>query len=172
MPVIDTTGRLPGWQKFVGDQKDRDLEFFDAMLKTMLADYKIDEKRVYVAGHSNGGFFTYVLCASRAEKLTAVAPVAANLSARDLKNQKPLPILHVAGEKDPIIPFTGQQKTIEQIKKLNGCDPTGKPAGQWCTEYTSTNGPPVVTFIHPGNHGIPEGAPKRIVEFFQKQIQK
>jgi len=168
VPQIDPTGKMPGWQKFIGDQNDRDLEFFDAMLKSMKADHQIDEKRVYSCGHSNGGFFTYVLWASsRGDQLAAVAPIAALLDLKDIKGQKPKPVLHVAGEKDPLVKFEGQQRTIQQDRKLNACDPDGKPAGKFCTEYTSKNGPPVVAFIHPGGHEIPEGAVEKIVEFFK-----
>ena len=32
--AVDPQGKLPGWQKLAGDDADRDLHFFDAMLKT------------------------------------------------------------------------------------------------------------------------------------------
>jgi len=172
VPIIDVEGKKPGWQKFIGDQKDRDLEFFDAMLQSMKADHKIDERRVYCSGHSNGGYFTYLLCAARADKLAAVAPMAASSSPRDVKLLKPLPLLHVAGEKDLIVRFALQERMIEYVRKLNGCDPEGKAAGKWCTEYRSDKGLTVVSFIHPGGHEIPEGALQRITEFFQAHPKK
>jgi len=171
-PQIDPEGKRSGWQKFVGDQQDRDLAFFDQMLKTMKADYRIDEQRVYATGHSNGGYFTYVLWPSRGDTFAAVAPIAATLSIRDYKGQKPKPVLHVAGEKDPLVRFASQEKTMDMIRQLNGCDPMGKPAGKNCTEYTSRNGPPVVAFIHPGGHEVPDGAPERIVQFFKDHPKK
>ncbi len=166
-PQIDPDGKKSGWQKSIGDQNDRDLEFFDAMLKTVKADYHVDEKRVYVMGHSNGGFFAYVLWCARGDEIAAFAPIAADLDVKDMKLMKPKPVLHVAGENDPLVKFPGQQKTIEADRKLNGCDPDGKPAGDLCTEYTSKTGPPVIAFIHPGGHEVPEGARKRIVDFFK-----
>lgn len=169
---IDTQGKMPGWQKYVGDQNDRDLAFFDAMLKTIVADYKIDSKRVYSTGHSNGGYFTYVLVPARGDQLAAIAPVAATHDARHLKDYKPKPIFHVAGEKDPLVKYAAQEKTMEQMRKVNGCDPMGKPAGANCTAYTSANGPPVITFIHPGGHEVPAGAPERIVEFFKEHTRR
>lgn len=172
VPLIDPQGKLPGWQKYVGDQEDRDLALFDAMLKTLLAENQIDERRIYSAGHSNGGFFTYVLAAARGEKLAAIAPVAAGLNIRDLRSQKPIPVLHVAGEVDRIVRYEMQERTMTQMRKINGCDAEGKPAGKFCTEYRSEKGPPVVTFIHPGAHEIPEEAPARIVEFFKGQTRK
>jgi len=33
----------------------KDLAFFDALLKKLTADYKIDPDRIYVTGMSNGG---------------------------------------------------------------------------------------------------------------------
>jgi polyhydroxybutyrate depolymerase len=165
---VDPDGKRAGWQKYVGDQANRDIQFFDAMLKTMTAEYDSDEKRVYVSGHSNGGYFTYVLAVARHDKLAAVAPVAATLSLRDYANLKPIPVLHVAGKNDPLVKFRGQERTIQYVRRVNGCDARGKPAGPWCTKYTSRSGPPVVAYVHPGRHEVPADAPKRIVQFFMK----
>ena len=73
--LTDPQGKLPGWQKTFGDQGDRDLKFFDAVLATLKKDYKVDENRIYATGHSNGGGFTYLLWAARGDVLAAVAPV-------------------------------------------------------------------------------------------------
>lgn len=167
-PLVDPEGKRAGWQKFSGDQGDRDLKLYDAMLKTCVAEYGVDETRVYSAGHSNGGFFTYLLLAERGDTLAAVAPVAGTITPR-MKDLKPKPVIHVAGENDPIVRFAMQERTIEQMRKRNGCDETGKPAGKHCTEYRSAKGPPVVAFLHPGGHEIPVGAPERIVQFFRDQ---
>jgi polyhydroxybutyrate depolymerase len=170
--VIDPQGTKPGWQKYVGDQEDRDLAFFDEMLKTALAEYQIDVQQIYVTGHSNGGYFSYVLNAARGDKLAAIAPVAGGINPRDAKSYKALPTLHVAGEQDKIVRFAVQEKSMEEIRKLNGCDEKGKPAGKWCTEYTSAKGSTVITMIHPGSHEVPDEAPPRIVEFFKSQTKK
>ncbi|MGC4006882.1 MAG: hypothetical protein QM811_28660 [Pirellulales bacterium] len=172
VPTIDPEGKRSGWQKSIGDQGDRDLEFFDAMLTTLNKDHKIDVKRIYSAGHSNGGFFTYVLGAARFENFAALAPVAAGFNPRDAQHYKPLPILHVAGENDQIVGFASQQRTLEMIRKANGCAAEGKPAGKLCLEYASTKDAPVITMIHPGGHEVPDDAPQRIVEFFKTQAKK
>lgn len=166
-PQVDPAGKLPGWQKAVGDEGDRDLKFFDAMLATMNSDYKINQKQVFVVGHSNGGFFTYVLWAARGDKIAAVAPISAFLNPRDAKTLSPKSVLHVAGQKDPLVKFDAQQKMIDQDKKVDGCTSEGKPAGEFCTQYRAKDGISVITYIHPGGHGVPDGAPKRIIEFFK-----
>ena len=72
--LTDPEGKRNGWQKTVGDQKDRDLKFFDAVLTKLKADYKVDESRIYSMGHSNGGGFTYLLWAARGDQFAAFAP--------------------------------------------------------------------------------------------------
>ena len=93
--------------------------------------------------------------------------MAALLDLKDLILPTPKPVRHIAGEKEPLVQFAGPERTMEAVRKLNGCDAAGKPAGKFYTEYTSKSGPPLVTFIHPGGHEIPDEAPKRIVEFFK-----
>jgi polyhydroxybutyrate depolymerase len=169
--LTDPEGKKSGWQHGVGDQKDRDLKFFDAMLASLKKDHGIDAKRVYATGHSNGGGFTYTLWAGRHDVFAAVAP-SGSAAAWSAGKLKPKPVLHLAGEKDPLVKYEWQEKTIAAIKKLNGVDAEGKPAGKHCTEYGSKDGPVVVTYIHPGGHEFPAGAAARIVEFFKGQPGK
>ncbi len=170
--LVDPDGKMSGWQVRVGDQNDRDLKFVDAILATVKQDYKVDEKRIFSTGHSNGGQFTYLMWAARGDVFAAVAPSAA-IPTIDFKDAKPKPVLHVAGETDELVKFNWQKLTIERAKKLNGVDADGKLAGKFCTEYTSKSGPPVVTLIHPGGHrGLPDGTANRIAEFFQANPKK
>jgi polyhydroxybutyrate depolymerase len=124
--IIDREGKLPGWQKTFGDQNDRDLKFFDAVLATLKQDYKVDEKRIYATGHSNGGNFTYLLWAARGDVFAAVAPCAAAAKPEFKLRIKPKPVLHMAGENDPVIRFAWKQQTIDAVRKINGCG-EGKP---------------------------------------------
>src|SRR2546421_1938136 len=158
--LTDPEGKLPGWQSTIGDQNDRDLKFFDAVLASLKSDYKVDERQVYSTGHSNGGGFTYLLWAARGDVFAAVAPSSA-AAARSLKDLKPKPVLHVAGEQDPLVKYEWQKRTMEALRKLNGCDENGSPweNEKWCTLYSSKTGTPVVTFIHPGDHALAREAP-------------
>ena len=38
-----------------------------------------------------------------------------------MKNLKPKPVLHMAGENDPLVRFAWQKRTIDELRKLNGC---------------------------------------------------
>ena len=60
LPVVDERdpkGEKMAWQSKPGEVNDRDLKFFDETLKRVKKSYKVDEKRVYATGHSNGGGF-------------------------------------------------------------------------------------------------------------------
>ncbi len=169
----DPDGKKPGWQKTVGDQEDRDLKFFDAVLATMKEKYKIDEKRLYVTGHSNGGGFTYLLFAARPDLFAAIAPSAAGVGGlKGLKDVKPIPVMHIAGEKDDVVPFEAQKKTMDGVKEYNGCEAEGKEWAKGCTIYASSKDAPLVSFIHGGTHKYPAEAPALIVKFFKEHARK
>jgi polyhydroxybutyrate depolymerase len=164
--LTDPQGNRPGWQPRVGGQGDRDLKFFDAILTSLRQDYKVDPHRVYCTGHSNGGGFTYLLWAQRGSAFAAVAPSSA-VDARSLPVLKPKPVLHVAGQNDPLVRFAWQQRVIEAVRKLNGCG-EGMPWAEHCTLYPSKGGTPVVTLIHPGGHAFSPETPALIVRFFKE----
>jgi len=169
--LTDPEGKRPGWQKTFGDQQDRDLKFFDAVLVHLKKDYKVDDKRIYATGHSNGGGFTYLLWAARGDVFAAVAPCAAAAKVEFKPHLKPKPVLHLAGENDPLVKFAWQQHTIDELRKLNGCG-DGQPWGEHCTLYPSKSGTPVVTYIHSGGHQLPDDVPPVIVKFFKEHAKR
>jgi polyhydroxybutyrate depolymerase len=61
-------------------------------------------------------------------------------------------------------------RTIDVLRKLNGCG-EGKPWGEHCTLYPSPAGTPVVAYIHPGGHALPEEAPRVIVRFLKQHAK-
>jgi polyhydroxybutyrate depolymerase len=164
--LTDPEGRKPGWQHAAGDHGDRDLKFFDAVLAKLKRDYKVDEKRVYSTGHSNGGAFTYLLWAERGDVFAAVAPSAAAF--RDVARLKPKPAMHLAGKADALVKFEWQKVTMDAVRRLNGCATTGKPWDEQCTVYESKAGTPLVAFIHPGGHQFTKDAPALIAKFFKE----
>lgn len=164
--LTDPEGKRPGWQAGPGQQGDRDLKFFDAMLTRLKTDYPVDGKRIYATGHSNGGGFTYLLWAERGDVFAAMAPSAA--VARYVNRLKPKPALHLAGKQDALVKFSWQQTMITALRKQNGCADTGESWADVCTRYPSTTGTPLVTFIHPGGHQFPKNAPVLIVKFFNE----
>ncbi len=166
--LTDPDGKKNGWQKEIGDQNDRDLKFFDAMLESIRKDQKVDDSRIYVTGHSNGGSFTYLLLAARGDVFAAIAPSGA-LEAHDIKQMKPKPLFHIAGENDPLVKFDWQRQMIDAMIRKNDCDPKGTKQTDVMTRYESKIGAPVVTYIFNGGHAVPPEAPAEIVKFFKSQ---
>jgi len=167
--LTDLEGKLPGWQFGVGALGDRDLKFFDAMLASLKQEFRVDEKRVFATGHSNGGAFTYLLWAARGDRFVAFAP-SGSAPVDLIASLKPKPVLHAAGEEDPLVKFAWQKETMERLRRLNQCG-EGQPWGKWCTLYPSKLGTPVVTLIYPGGHLLPPEAPATIIKFFKEQAK-
>jgi polyhydroxybutyrate depolymerase len=101
----------------------------------------------------------------------AVAPVAA-AAGLFFAEAKPKPVFHAASEKDPLVTFAMQSRTLERVKKLNGCADKGEEWAKGCTRYPSKTGTPVVVYLHGEGHKYPEAAPGLIVKFFREQGKK
>lgn len=164
---LDPDGKKAGWQHFQGNDKDRDLRFVDAMLASLKAKHKIDDSRIFAMGHSNGGAFTILLWSARGDTFSAFAPSAA-VNGKSLKNVKPRPVIHIAGEKDTIVPYAMQKLAINAAKKINAVDGEGKALGKGGLVYTSPKGPAFATYLHEGDHKFPPEALPVIVQFFKE----
>lgn len=168
--LTDPEGKKPGWQNAPGNMNDRDLQFFDAMLKTFRQDYKIDDKRIYATGHSNGGGFTYLLWATRGDIFAAVAPSAA-VAAKVVNLLKPKPVLHIMGEHDELVKTEWQNMMCKQLLKINNCAAEGEKYDIHSTLYASSTNTPVVLYIHPGGHTYPQEANAIVIKFFKSMIK-
>ena len=170
-PLVDKEGRMPGWQTSVTSEGGRDIKLFDTILADLKKQHAVDDRRIYSMGHSNGAAFSYLLWQARPEVLAAIGSVAGSLRG-DGKPTSSLPVIHVAGEKDPLVKFSWQQATFAAVKRFNGCSEEGKP---WAKEgvleatiYASSKGAPLVTAIHGGGHEYAKGSTELIVRFFKE----
>ncbi|HYJ92010.1 MAG TPA: hypothetical protein VEV84_11920 [Pyrinomonadaceae bacterium] len=163
---VDPQGLRPGWQSEAGEDGDRDLKFFDAMLSDLEKKYSVDKDRVYATGFSNGAIFSYLLWAERPNVLAAFGICAGRISDSE-QLSKARPVVIVAGESDPILPFALQKQAIESARQVDKATGNGTSCGTGCTEYPSSQNTPVRTYIHPGGHVYPPWAPAAIVDFFK-----
>jgi polyhydroxybutyrate depolymerase len=93
----------------------------------------VDTNRVFATGLSNGGFMSHRLACEIADRLAAIAPVAGVVGV-ECNPSKPVAVMHIHGDADPLIPYTGGgvngnesvAATIERWATNNGC--TGAPA--------------------------------------------
>lgn len=87
-----------------------DVGFIARLIDALSAEFKIDPRRIYAAGMSNGGMFAYRLACELKGRIAAVASVAGPLPPQiaDHCNQAgPLSILHIHGTADRIVPWEG-----------------------------------------------------------------
>jgi polyhydroxybutyrate depolymerase len=167
--LTDPEGKKSGWQHGAGAQEDRDLKLFDAVMAHLKEHYKVDSKRVFSTGHSNGGGFTYLLWQTRPDVLCAVAPsAAASIRLKDTPF-KPKPCMHIAGTQDPLVKYEWQELAMAKVKEINQCEAESKAWATDCTLFPSKVGAPFVAFIHQGTHKFPEEAPALIAKFFKEQ---
>lgn len=167
--LTDPEGKKPGWQHGAGAEGDRDLKLFDAVMAHLKETCKVDAKRVFSTGHSNGGGFTYLLWEQRPDVLCAVAPSASASARLADKTFKPKPCMHIAGTQDPLVKYAWQEMSITKVKQINQCEAEGKPWATDCTLFPSKVGAPFVAFIHQGTHKFPDEAPALIAKFFKEQ---
>jgi polyhydroxybutyrate depolymerase len=164
--LVDPKGNLSGWQQAPGDMGDRDLHFFDAMLRTLQNEYNVNDRQIYATGHSNGGNFTYMLWAMRADILAAVAPsAAAAFGFESMLNPKP--VLHILGKNDRLVKPEWQTAQVNRLLKLNQCDVYGKRYEKHVILYISKSGNPVLVYEHSEGHVYPQEADAVVVKFFK-----
>lgn len=168
--LVDPEGKQSGWTMGDITSNNRDLQFFDAMLKTLRADYKIDNSRIYATGHSNGGGFAYLLWAARGNEFAAFAPTATT-ALRLMQKFMPKPVLHLMGEKDPLVKPHLQRATCNGLLKLNECEKEGTELEDNATLYKGKNGNDVLLYIHNGGHEYPKSANTVIIDFFRRNVK-
>ncbi|MFO1519077.1 MAG: PHB depolymerase family esterase [bacterium] len=165
---IDPAGLKPGWQTEAGQNGDRDLKFFDAMLGDLKKKYKVDEKRIYSAGFSNGSIFSYLLWADRAKTIAAIGVCTGRMSA-SVQPTEPKPVIFIGGETDRLVPLADLQANLETIRKIDQATGTAQSCGPMCSSYASKVNAPVMAYFHPGGHVFPPWAAQAYVDFFKSQ---
>lgn len=87
-----------------------DVAFLSALIDDVAARTAIDPRRVYVTGISNGGMMSLRLACQLSNRITAAAPVAANMPTNLPANCAParaVPVMFVHGDLDPLMPRAG-----------------------------------------------------------------
>ena len=83
-----------------------DVGFVRDLLGDLASHYAIDPNRIFATGLSNGGMMSYRLGVELADRLAAVAPVAAALGVSRTP-QRPIPLIAFHGALDTNVPWQG-----------------------------------------------------------------
>jgi len=112
------------------DTTINDVGFISALIDTINVHYDIDTNRVYCCGLSNGGQMTYRLTCQLGHRFAAVASVSGLVSDNSTAgclSYPPIPILHMHGTADNIVPYGGStyqwgvEETLNFWLEKNGC---------------------------------------------------
>ena len=88
-----------------------DVLYIEKLIKYTETNYKVDSQRIYLFGHSNGGFMANRLACEMGDKIAAIANLAGG-NFKDLKNcEKPIHYLHVHGVNDDVVKYEFDNQT-------------------------------------------------------------
>jgi polyhydroxybutyrate depolymerase len=120
---------------FASDAPD-DAAYLMAIIEQVSAEYNVDPKAIFLAGHSNGGFMSYRMACQHADTIAGIASLAGATFAdtADCAPSEPVSVLQVHGTNDQTIFYDGGSnvgndypsapQTVEAWVAYNGCDTT------------------------------------------------
>ncbi|HWD41519.1 MAG TPA: PHB depolymerase family esterase [Fimbriimonas sp.] len=94
-----------------GNPKSDDLAFIRGVIDHAVSSLRVDPRRVYLMGMSNGGMMTFRAAVELDRPIAAFAAVSSSMPPKLLreKPRHPVAALIVAGTADPLVPFYGGQ---------------------------------------------------------------
>lgn len=106
------TGRAGTWNGGYccgAAQRNRvdDVAFLDAVIADAIRRFGLNPARVYLTGMSNGSIMAETYAALRPAKVRAVAGVAGTMDTRRFKPAGQVPLLHIHGTADDMVPYEG-----------------------------------------------------------------
>lgn len=149
-----------------------DLAFVRAIIQKLSGEYRIDPKRIYATGMSNGASFSHRLACEMADTFAAIAAVAGTIAPSvdaTCRPARPIAVMQVSGTDDPIVPYEGNrilmsvEATVSGWAERNGC--TREPMKQQVASdieamvYDACRGNAVVALyrVQGGGHTWPGG---------------
>ncbi len=112
-----------------------DVGYISGLIEEAQAVYNIDADRVYLMGHSNGGFMSFRMACERSDLITAIVSLAGSTFDDPADCQPatlPVSVLAVHAVDDPTIPYEGSMngafsfpgavETVERFAARAGCD--------------------------------------------------
>ena len=98
-----------------------DVAYIAGLIEEAQVYFNIDTDRVYLIGHSNGGYMSYRMACDRSDLIAGIVSFAGTTwyDASDCGDPGPVSVLHVHGDWDADILYEGKEKQV------------GNPFAQW-----------------------------------------
>lgn len=116
------------------DSQPDDVGYLESLVDEIGVEVAIDPKRVYVLGHSNGGFMAYRMACDAASRVAAIVSLsgATEYDPADCEPSEPVSVLEIHGTGDVVVPYAGgfiagepfpsATQTAETWAGYDGCD--------------------------------------------------
>lgn len=171
------TWNAGGCCEYASENNIDDVKLLDLLIEKLVATYKINPKKVYATGHSNGGMMSYRLACELSHKIAAIAVSGCTMVVtRDCQPSRAVPVLHMHSVLDSRVPYLGGigisnnyyppvDSGLMVWSKINNCL---KPAAvlvdntdYTLTEWSDCNGQVTIQYYltKDGGHGWPGGLP-------------
>jgi predicted peptidase len=89
-----------------------------ALLDRVLADFKIDRRRILVIGFSLGGRGTWFMASHHADLFTAAIPMAASIGDEPVEQLATMPTYVIHSRDDQVVPFAPAERNARALEKL------------------------------------------------------
>ena len=131
------------------------------VLRLMKANYKVDESRIYLIGHSMGAIGTWALAAKYPDTWAALVPFSGTGSPLLAERMKGIPQFVVHGDNDPTVNVAGSRTMVAALKKA-GADVTYlEIVGGNHTDVVVPNLPLAFEFLAAQKKATPPGTTKQ-----------
>jgi len=132
---------------FSEDSPD-DVEFISQLISFAIDKYKVDPKKIYIVGMSNGGMMAIRLAIELSDKIKAVAAVSAllNTKIRFKEPKKSVSFLLIHGTEDPVIPFKGGDIKAFSFTKSRGKVVSARKTIDYFLNHNVCSTRPIKTF--------------------------
>jgi polyhydroxybutyrate depolymerase len=118
-----------------------DSGYLAGVIREIQSRYSVDPRRIYVVGHSNGGFMAYRMACDHSDTVAAIVSVAGAMYADRGRCHatKPVSVLQVHGSADQVVAYQGgaisgvpipsARTTVNDWAAIDGCAPSPADAG-------------------------------------------
>ena len=111
--VVCPTGRGSA-SMYMGDAEKDVLDVIAAMRR----DYNVDANRIYLTGHSMGGYGTWSIAPKYPELFAAIAPISGGGNPQALSKIKHVPEIVIHGDNDPTVNVENSRKMVKAAQEL------------------------------------------------------
>lgn len=107
-----------------------DVAYLTAVIDDMSARYNVDKKRIFITGHSNGGFMAYRLACDLSPRIAGIVSLAGAMwqDMSKCRPSEPVAVAQVHGTLDDAVPYAAARPSVEFWARQDGCGPSPDPA--------------------------------------------